>query len=351
MLRHAFAQPLLLWSLAVLPALALLAAWSAHRRRRALARLASPAAVAALRTGKPRLGRLRGLCVLLGLAGVGVAAAGPQWGRDWQQPAPGRDLVVVLDCSRSMLAETPSRLELAREALDDLARALQRSGGHRVALIGFAGKPRILCPLTPDYDHFRAALKRAESLPDEADVRPGPGIPSGTRIGAALSEAVSVHDPRFPGARDILLLSDGDDPARDGEWAVGAAAAREEGIPVYVIGIGNPEKASPVPGPNGPIVQDDEPVRSSLQEGPLQEIARLTQGKYYPAHTRALALGRLYLDRIAKEPRREVADDALPAYRPRYVWFLLPALGLLAAALTLPESGRRRPGPSSEDRT
>ena len=68
-----------------------------------------------------------------------LGIAGPQWGRDWTQPvAPGRDLVVVLDLSRSMFAEQPSRLHRARAGLVKLAEALKERGGHRVALIVFA---------------------------------------------------------------------------------------------------------------------------------------------------------------------------------------------------------------------
>src|SRR3954468_23327147 len=125
MMSHWFAHPLLLPLLALLPALGALGLWSRRRRRQTLGRLGS---VALLQTGLaarggPRL--LPGACLLLGMVSLGVGMAGPQWGRDWSQSAaPGRDLVVVLDCSRSMFAEAPSRWERARAALLDLAQAL-----------------------------------------------------------------------------------------------------------------------------------------------------------------------------------------------------------------------------------
>ena len=51
------------------------------------------------------------LLLTLGLTLLVVGVAGPQWGRDWtQSTARGRDLVIVLDMSRSMLAESKSRL-------------------------------------------------------------------------------------------------------------------------------------------------------------------------------------------------------------------------------------------------
>src|SRR5438067_12099484 len=107
-MSHWFAQPAALYLLALLPALGALALWAGWRKRLALARLGEPASLQAL--VHPPGGRRvwRGLCLALGLFALVLGTAGPQWGRDWgQSAAPGRDLVVVLDCSRSLFAETP----------------------------------------------------------------------------------------------------------------------------------------------------------------------------------------------------------------------------------------------------
>jgi Ca-activated chloride channel family protein len=338
-----FAHPQLLWSLAVLPVLMVLAAYARRRKRRSLAQLGSLHLLGA-QTGLGRWTRLfRGLSLTMGLVLVGVGAAGPQWGRDWDQSAaPGRDLVVVVDCSRSMLAETPSRLQRAREALLDLADAVARRGGHRLALVFCAGKARLVCPLTHDCDHFRDMLAQLDDAPFEADLQPGPGAASGTRLGAGLFLAVQIHDPRFAGNQDILLLSDGDDPARDGEWGLGADVAEARGIPVYTIGLGSPDEASLIPLPDGPLTHAGQEVRTRLEEAPLREIARRTHGTYTPAHTRALPLGSLYLDAIAGRSVREESDDAVPVYRQHSALFLMPAFGFLASALTLGDRPRRR---------
>src|SRR5207248_5851262 len=133
----------------------------------------------------------RGLCLTLGLLAIVLGTAGPQWGRDWDQSAaPGRDLVVVLDCSRSMWAETPSRLERAKTALLDLCNEMKKHGGHRVALVVFAGSARLACPLTHDYDHFRESVEAVDTDAPDPEIAPGPGAQSGTRIGAALHKAL-----------------------------------------------------------------------------------------------------------------------------------------------------------------
>src|SRR5262245_14549214 len=111
-----------------------LVAWLA--RRRCWPRLGSPAAVHLLSTRRPGRGFWRGALTAAGLLLVGVAAAGPHWGRqEIDTRSPARDLVVVLDVSRSMLAETPSRQWRAQRVLADLAATLKQRGGHRVALV------------------------------------------------------------------------------------------------------------------------------------------------------------------------------------------------------------------------
>ena len=107
----------------------------------------------------------------------------------------------------------------------DLAETMKKHGGHRLALVVFAGRAKLACPLTHDYDNFREAVDAVDTEAPDPELEPGPGAASGTRIGAAIHEALLAHDPRpqFHGDRDILLLSDGDDPAHDGEWREGAA--------------------------------------------------------------------------------------------------------------------------------
>jgi Ca-activated chloride channel family protein len=340
--HHPFAHPLLLWAMALLPALAALAVWARRRRRLALARVGSLGTLEAS-VARRRRPRLRGPSLLFGMTALALGMAGPQWGRDWRQSAaPGRDLVVVLDCSRSMLAQSPTRLERAKAALLDLAETMQRHGGHRVALVEFAGRARLACPLTHDYDHFRDTIRAIDATAFDPELGVGPEEKSGTRIGLGLKQGVEAHDPRFPGARDILLLSDGDDPARDLEWREGITAARREGIPVYVVGLGDPDTPHPVPGADGkPLEYQGREVTTRLEEAPLREIARQTDGEYVPAHDQALPLGRKYLSLVAARPLREESPDALPVYRQRYPWFLGAAFAFLILALALPERLRR----------
>jgi Ca-activated chloride channel family protein len=339
------ASPQALWLLLALPLLAQLAivAWLA--RRRAWRVLGQQPALQMLSTRRPARRLLRGLLTGLGLLLVGVAVAGPQWGREETAiDSAARDLVVVLDVSRSMLAEIPSRQVRAQRLLVDLASTLKQRGGHRIALVVCAAKAQLVVPLTADYDHFREAVleQDADQLPEE--LRPGPDGPtSGTRLGAGLTMAVAAHDPKYAGSQVVLLVSDGDDPVKDDEWKNGAMEAKRAGISVFTIGVGDPEKTSTIPQGKGVQLYDGQPVRTRLEEKVLQEIAQRTDGTYFPVRTQTVAPGNLFptiLEAAAARPR-EVPP--VTAAKPRYQWFLGGGLLCLAASMLL---GDRRATPT-----
>ena len=332
LLWHAFGHPLILLALLALPVVAALALHARRRRLRVLAQFGGTGIRSAVLAADGKVRWVRGLCYALGLGLLGLACAGPQWGRDWNQAgAPGRDVVVVLDLSRSMLAEQPSRLERATRALADLSDALEQRGGHRLALVVFAGRPRVVCPPTHDYDHFRDALQGLAIEPPP-DLTP-PNAISGTRIGLALREAVGILEPGFQGFQDIVLISDGDDPEKDNEWQAGVRAARDRDIPVHVVGVGDPDTANPIPQPGGSLAFEGEVVTTKLEEGPLRDIARLTGGVYVPARTKALPLGKLFREQMEQRAVRESDPDVLPLLHQRASWFLLAALLFLTGEI------------------
>src|SRR5262245_25161502 len=348
-MRHWFSNPMGLWLLTVLPALALLGYLARRRRRAALLRLGTIPAVGTMLAVRDRIAGVRGACLSFGIMLVVIGITGPQWGRERIEAAPGRDVVVVLDASRSMLAEQPSRFERAKTALVDLSWDVQRRGGHRLGLVVFAGGVKIECPLTHDYDHFRDVLEQLDADEPPEELRPESSR-SGTRIGAGIREAARAHDPRYRGFQDILLISDGDDPARDEEWREGIDARRELAIPVHTVGVGDPDTPSPIPTASGPLRHGDETVMTKLVERPLEEIARLTGATYVPARTKVVPLGELFRARIEPRAGHDDADghEDLQVYRPRYAWFLGPALGLLALDVLLGRRGTASGIPTTE---
>lgn len=327
-----FARPGLLWLLWLLTVFWILDRIAARRRRKAVVLIGRPAAVAGQVTHPVARQRLLRLAHWFAWGLLVFGVAGPRWGKsDETGVAVGRDLVVVIDVSRSMLADdmadraAPRRWEAARNAALDLIDGLSRRGGHRVAVVLFAARPKVICPLTTDYEHARAVVEDIDPPGLLPDVRPAAGTEtiSGTRIGVGLIAAVKAHDVRYPGYQDCVLISDGDDPGDDKEWVRGADAARQAGIPVHVVGVGNHEA--------GTIVEvNEEPVLTQLQEAPLKQIAAETRGQYLAARRAAPRLGDFFRANLEPLPSRNVSDESIPLPKERYAWFLVPALALFA---------------------
>ncbi len=328
------------WLFLVLPLLVALFGYGDRRRREARERFGLPKAIEALSTLNSRRRRWSRLLLLFSSALLVIAVSGPRWGRGESGVVVGRDLMIVLDLSKSMLADDmrspdgreKERWQAAQAGIRDLVASLKQRGGHRLGLVLFASRPWIVCPLTTDYDHFLMRLDEfdpAAPPPEIIAVEEEPA-PSGTRIGAALAEAVKRHDARFVGYQDILLLSDGDDPAadRDVEIKQGINAARDAHIPVNTVGIGDPNNATTIDfkRPNNDIELLG-PTR--LMEEPLKEIAQKTGGLYLPAQRDRPDLKEFFSKQIEPRPTREIADEWLPQPKSQTLWFILAASLLL----------------------
>jgi Ca-activated chloride channel family protein len=323
-----FARPSFLYLLVLVLVLGAMAIVAARRRRAALARLGRPETVTGLSSLRPGSRRRSRLLLFVGLVGLILAVAGPRWGKGGEAGVVvGRDLVVVFDLSRSMTAADMAdpvhrqRWEGGRAGLHDLLSAVQRRGGHRLALVVFAARPWVVCPLTSDYDHFRARLDEFSPTAPPPEVRPDPDEPllSGTGIGAALRLGLTAHDPRFPGYQDLLLVSDGDGPGVETEIEGGVKDAADRQIPVHVVGVGDPVRPTELILGEG---DSAEFVGTKLQEGVLREIARRTRGEYLPARRDVPPLGDWFTRTIEPRPSRELSDDAIPQPKDRSIWFV-----------------------------
>jgi Ca-activated chloride channel family protein len=324
------ARPDALWLLLLLPLMALLNRWAARWRKGALAAIGRPAAVAGQLT-HPRMGfKWLGLAYPLAWILLVLGVAGPRWGKS-EEPgiAVGRDLVIVIDLSRSMLAsdmsdpEAKTRWEAARKGTLHLMQAIAHRGGHRVAVVVFATKASVICPLTTDYEHARAILEDLDGEFPPPEIRMGDREEvSGTRIGAGLVAAVQAHDERFQGSQDIILISDGDDPVDDKEWVRGSDAARAKDIPVHTVGVGNPVRSTIV------TVNEEPLFETKLHEDVLKQIAAETRGQYVAARREVPNLGEFFRTRVEPNPSREYSGDQIPQPKERYPWFFAPALVL-----------------------
>jgi Ca-activated chloride channel family protein len=323
-----FASPALLWWLLAIPLLAGLVAAGIMRKRRALAAFAGGEDRAARFRGEvsPHRRAVKAIALLVAAAAGIIAAARPQWGQGTETiTRKGIDVAIVLDTSKSMAAAdvTPSRLARAVRASSSL---LAHLDGDRVALVTFAGKPAIACPLTLDHEAVRLFL-------DAVDVE-SVSVP-GTALAAAIEEGVrALGPPAAEGTeakgRAIIVISDGEDHEGGVEGSI--AAAKRAGVLVFAIGCGT-EQGAPIPeGGAGAYKKDAQGhlVTTRLDERPLRSLAIETGGKYYRA---TAAEGEV--DEIAKAMAAMDASGSGTVLKTRWVERFQFPLGLALAALAL----------------
>lgn len=325
-----FARPVWLHALWLLPLGAALFWWAEQRRRALVSRLVAPKLRALLAGNTSPARRLfRSACVLGALGLLVVALAGPQLGYDTLEvPHRGRDVIIAMDVSRSMLAAdvAPSRLQRAKLLAEDLVSEL---GGDRLGLVAFAGSAFLQAPLTLDHGAVLAAV-------DELDTEL---IPKG---GTNLAAAIAACDEAFGKAegfsRAIVIISDGEELDADGLAAARQAAAA--GVRIFTVGVGS-EEGSEIPLGPGEFVRDPagKIVQSRLDARRMKEIAELTGGFYTPLDDDAAR--RLAVDGIGK--MKEVEMSASASRRPieRYQWPLAAAIALLFLQALVGERRRR----------
>ncbi|MHC4943882.1 MAG: VWA domain-containing protein [Planctomycetota bacterium] len=280
-----------------------------------LARLTGrePAPGAAVATG-PLLQR-----VLLALTWIGLVAAlaRPQWIEDpIEKIVPTRDLLLAVDLSGSMevedfkdaSGESVDRLTAVKQVLDDF---LTRRKGDRVGLIFFGSAAFVQAPFTEDLDVCRTLL-------DEAQVRmAGPQ----TMLGDAIGLAINVFEQSETEERVLIVLTDGNDTGSKVPPDRAAAIAKDKGITIHAVAVGDPEAAG----------------EEKLDEETLAAMTSATGGAYLHAVDReALAksyerldeIGTREKETISHRPRRDLFHWLLAIIIAP--WILYHALKLLA---------------------
>lgn len=340
-----FETPALLAHLLLVAAVAGLWIVSLRRRRRLLAPWPGILNI----SNKRRLGWQRQLAVrTFGLACLVIALAGPRWGSATETTKnTGRDLMLVLDVSRSMNAEQPSRLEKAIRSLRTLTDAKQLPAGTRVGLIVFAAKPWLSFPLTRDLDHLAVTLDALAGGELPSDVRADDdAFVSGTRMGAAIILAIESFPEAMNG--EIVLLSDGDDPVADDEWQTGVALARANGIPIHSVAIGEPGVKATIPYRGDLLRHDGTIVTSVVQRDRLGKIARRTDGECLTLDRGELPLAGLLKKYWTARPATRTAEtEVRPVHR--FPWLLAALVALVADCgfASLPSRKRQRPEETS----
>ena len=331
-----FGHAKVLWlATLILPLLALFL-WATWRKRQALVRyFVQNKSLAELTLGSStaRL-KLRRWLLFFAVAALLLTMARPQWGFAWEQATQrGRDIIVAIDTSRSMLAQDlqPNRLARAKLAALDL---LKLGKFDRFGLVAFSGTAFLQCPLTFDDEAFRQSIQILQ-----------PGIiPQG---GTALGEAIEAAQRAFSEDGDenhriLVLFTDGEDHEAGVLGTVREAA--EAGMKIFTIGVGTPAgellRIQDEAGNVG-FLKDEagNVVKSRLNQPLLQEIASKAGGMYFPLQG-ASVMEVLYQKGLAPLPTSERAAKLLKRYKEQFYWPLTIAILLIVIEVFIPESRR-----------
>jgi len=257
---------------------------------------------------RPRLHWLRypGLVLLV------LALCRPQTGNDVREIQTfGVDIMLVLDVSGTMAegdmvsgGRQISRLEAAKTVMQGFINGRQ---SDRIGLIAFGTQSLTRSPLTVDYDLVSLALS-------EIDVDLFPEDMRRTAIGNALATGVDRLWRSDAKSKIVILLTDGANTAGNIAPLTAAEIAQSEGIRVYTIGFGSPN-------------------RTDVDEETLKQIADSTGGRFFRSSS-LQDLQRVY-DLIDKLEKSEVVVRNFQLWREWFQWFLWPGCFLLLLEVAL----------------
>ena len=313
-----FANPELLYLLALVPVAIVGYILAVVSRRKALARFGNMATVRELTSGvSSARNHLKFTLFITALTLVIFAAARPQFGSKLrEEKSEGVEMMIAVDVSNSMLAEDfePSRLERTKYAIDRLFEGLRQ---ERVGVIVFAGEAKVQLPITSDYRMAQAFAKR---------ISPNLVSEQGTSIGKALSMAMMSFAKDGDRSRAVILITDGE--THDYNALEVAKQAAEMGIKIFTIGIGTPEGA-PI-RINGDFIRDEkgEMVVSKLNESMLEEIASTTDAAYVRASKQSIGLDEI-VQKINEMEKGEMTTLRFEEYNEQFHYLLWIALALL----------------------
>ena len=327
-----FAAPERLWLLCLVPLIVvaywLLTMW----RKRKLRRFGNKATLKEL---MPDYSAVRGWIKIalfaLAVGFVVLAMARPQTGSKLcSVESDGREIVLAVDVSNSMLAEDtePSRMARTRYAIQQLTRHMTND---HVGIVAFADDVEVLLPITSDYKMAESKLR---------SLSPALIANQGTDIGEALEVSLLSfsNNARNTRNRVIILITDGE--AHDDKALAIAERAKEEGVVICCIGIGTPEGTTLKI--DGQMIEDEngKMVVTKLNEQLLSDIASATSGVYIRSTNSNFGLEQVIAE-LDKMESTKLTHRNFEEYDEEYMWFLGVALLLLVIETLV--LGRRNP--------
>ncbi len=327
-----FEDPIYLWLLVLIPVLALIRFISYRNQKKRLRKFGEPALLKALMPDVSRFRPSVKFWILQGaLALLVLMLARPQMGtKISQEKRVGIETIICMDISNSMLAEdiVPSRLDRSKMMIENL---VDHFSNDKIGLIVFAGDAFVQLPITSDYVSAKMFL---------SSIDPSMIATQGTDIGRAIDMATHSFTPEEGIGRAIIVITDGEN--HEGGAVEAAAAAKDAGMRVYVLGVGS-SKGSPIPIPGtGDYMKDNtgNTVMSALNEQMCKELAQAGGGAYIHVENNSAAQEQLdnELDKLSK---KETTATLYSEFDEQFQAFGLLALLLLVLEICILD--RRNP--------
>ena len=325
MMNSSFMHPHFLWLLLVLPI-----AWFWHYFIKNQQEVAIKISTTeGLSTKKSLLIQVRPFLFVLKLLALGfiiIALARP---RNTQKSSftdntSGIDIVIATDVSGSMLATDfkPNRLEAIKEVAYNF---IQKRVNDRIGLVVYAGESYTRTPVTSDKTMLLNSLKEVQYN--------GMVLQDGTAIGIGLGTAINRLKDSKTKSKIIILLTDGVNNLGSLDPISAAEIAKAYNIKVYTVGVGTNGMANfPVAkDANGNIVF--QPQKVEIDEKLMQEIATITNGKYFRA-TNNKKLEAIY-DEIDRLEKSKITENRFMMFDEQFRPWLLIGLFLLALEMIL----------------
>jgi Ca-activated chloride channel family protein len=282
-----------------------------------------------LSTKKSLLIKLRPFLYVLKLLALGfiiIALARPRNTQksSYTDNTSGIDIVIATDVSGSMLATDfkPNRLEAIKEVAYNF---IQKRTNDRMGLVVYAGESYTRTPVTSDKTMLLNSLKEVQYN--------GMVLQDGTAIGIGLATAINRLKDSKTKSKIIILLTDGVNNVGSLDPISAAEIAKSYGIKVYTVGVGTNGMANfPVAkDANGNIVF--QPQKVEIDEKLMQEIATITNGKYFRA-TDNKKLEAIY-DEIDRLEKSKITENRFMMFDEQFRPWLLIGLFLLALEMIL----------------
>ena len=242
-----------------------------------------------------------------------LAAARPQLvGEPKRLPGEGRDILLVVDISTSMLepdfvyqGQRINRLSAVKAVVNDF---IQKRQEDRLGLMLFGTRAYLQAPITYDKKSVGEILWNTDAG------MAGDSTSIGDALGLALK---TLKDDKEKEKKIIILLTDGENNDGSISMAQILKLASEEGIKIYTIGVGAPQAFFN-------SFFGVKMMAGGLDETSLKNLASITKGNYFRAESTE-DLVRIYqtIDKLETSPQQE---NYIVDIKELYYWFLLLAM-------------------------